>query len=144
MNDRRYILGADLIIRPVSGNVVREIKTSTDSTSWEVLLVVANDDAIDVLTVLRRAYQDGREDRSAEVTDPRDLRAWLDEQAGFAQCSGDDHSDMPGETALEQAHRRRCGSPAAPEEAGPGIFPQTHRGQGTASGCTARTHAYMA
>src|ERR1700735_3768811 len=105
MNDRRYILGADPIIRPVSGNVVREIKTSTDRTSWEVLLVVANDDAIDVLTVLRRASQDGREDRSAELTDPRDLRAWLDEQAEVARSAGDDHSDTRGETALEQAHR---------------------------------------
>jgi hypothetical protein len=32
------------------------------------------------------------------------LRAWLDEQAALEQSLGDDYSDSPGETALEQAH----------------------------------------
>lgn len=50
-----------------SGRVVRVVKERTDDGPWREFLAVASDDAMDVLAALRRAYQDGREDRAGEM-----------------------------------------------------------------------------
>ena len=62
---RRYQLAAD----PVRGRGMqpaREILEITDGRR-DVILVVADSDAFDTLEVLRRVYQDGREDRAADL-----------------------------------------------------------------------------
>ena len=60
---REYKLAGDPYITPVSGQVRREILEFADGLLYGIL-VVANDDAMDVLEALRRAYQDGREDNA--------------------------------------------------------------------------------
>lgn len=66
MARREYILASDPPVRRRNGRVVREVMERESGSPWRVILVVANDDAVDVLTALRRAYQDGREDRAEE------------------------------------------------------------------------------
>ena len=61
---REYKLAADPIVTNY-GAARREILQFTDGHR-EVIAVVSNDDAMDVLDALRRAYQDGREDRGGE------------------------------------------------------------------------------
>jgi hypothetical protein len=116
MTTREYILAANPIIRPVSGQMVREVKERTDGGPWQVILVVAQDDAMDVWTALRRAYSDGREDRSAEVVDPRNLREHLEREAATEQELGDGCTSDPaatGDAALHwgraEAYRRVVG-----------------------------------
>jgi hypothetical protein len=71
---REYKLAADPAITPVSGQVRREILEITDDRR-KVILVVANDDALDVRDALERAYQDGRESRAEEVGELHDRLA---------------------------------------------------------------------
>ena len=61
---RTYKLAADPIERR-DLPPVREILEFADGHR-SVFAVVANDDALDVLQAIRRAYQDGREDRAEE------------------------------------------------------------------------------
>lgn len=53
-------------IRRHRSPVRREILQITHDGHREVILVVADEDAVDVLTALCRAYQDGRDDRGQE------------------------------------------------------------------------------
>ena len=59
---REYKLAAGPITSYHNG-VRREIIQIDGDGHREVFAVVSNDDAIDVLEAIRRAYQDGREDR---------------------------------------------------------------------------------
>ena len=70
---REYKLAGDPYITPVSGQVRREILEFADGLLYGIL-VVANDDAMDVLEALRRAYQDGREDNAAMLGSEGRLR----------------------------------------------------------------------
>lgn len=66
MTDREYILAADPFVQPVSGRMMREVMERTDGGPWQVIVVAGQDEAVDVLTALRRACQDGREDKAQE------------------------------------------------------------------------------
>lgn len=103
MTTREYILAADPVAWNGHGTAMREIKERAGSGDWQPVFYVADDNSIDVLDALRRAYQDGREDRSAEITDPRDLLAHLKREAATEQEMGDDYGDLGTED--EQAHR---------------------------------------
>ena len=63
--NREYKLAADPIKPGGPLTYRREILQITDDGHREVIAVVSNKDAIDVLEVIRRAYQDGREDNAA-------------------------------------------------------------------------------
>jgi hypothetical protein len=58
---REYKLAADPYVTSVSGQVRREIVEITEDGHRSVILVVANDDAVDVLEALWRAYEAGRD-----------------------------------------------------------------------------------
>ena len=60
---REYKLAADPF-RPGDGRLRREILQITDDGRREVFAAVGNEDALDVLEAIRRAYQDGREDNA--------------------------------------------------------------------------------
>ena len=62
---REYKLSGDPFVTQ-AGQIRSEVLEITDGHR-SVILVVSNDDAVDVLEALRRAYQDGREDRSCEA-----------------------------------------------------------------------------
>lgn len=64
MSTREYKLAADPI--QWKRGVMREILEFTDGQR-KVILAVPHDDAMDVLEAIRRAYQDGWEDRSGEL-----------------------------------------------------------------------------
>jgi hypothetical protein len=65
MAGREYKLVTDTFLTQ-AGQVRREIVEITDDGHRSVILVVANDDALDVRDALARAYRDGREDRGSE------------------------------------------------------------------------------
>jgi hypothetical protein len=66
MSTREYKMAADPI--EFRGGQMREIKEFTDGMPPRVILVVPNDMlTVDIVGALRRAYQDGREDRSEEL-----------------------------------------------------------------------------
>lgn len=93
MPNRDYILAADPFT-PGDGRTRRHIKERVDDGPWHSLTAVGNEDAMDVLDLLRRAYRDGREDRSAEVINPRTLRVYLATQRAIQQELGDGHDEM--------------------------------------------------
>jgi hypothetical protein len=66
VSKREYIV-TDNYIRPVNGQVRHVISERVDGGPWQAFVDVLSDDAMDVLGALRRAYQDGREDRSGEL-----------------------------------------------------------------------------
>ena len=65
--ERDWKLAAAPFITPVAGQTRREILEFADGRQ-RVTLTVSNDDAVDVLEALRRAYQAGREDTAAGLT----------------------------------------------------------------------------
>lgn len=72
MTSREYILAANPITWPTwpeGGRKERDIRTRADGGEWQVAVVVADEDSVGALGALRRAYQDGREDRSTEMLD---------------------------------------------------------------------------
>ncbi len=60
---RTYKLAADPF-RPGDGRLRREILQFTDDGRSEVFAAVGNEDAMDVLEAIRRAYEHGREDNA--------------------------------------------------------------------------------
>ena len=66
MSKREYIITGNYI-RPVNGQSRVIISERAGGGPWLAYVDVLSDDAGDVLTALRRAYQDGREDRSEEL-----------------------------------------------------------------------------
>ena len=66
MSTREYIITSDYI-RPVNGQARHVISERVDGGPWQAYVDVLSDDAADVLTALRRAYQDGRYDRTQEL-----------------------------------------------------------------------------
>lgn len=66
MSTREYIITSDYV-RPVNGQTRQVISERVDGGPWQAFVDVLSDDSFDVLRVLRRAYQDGREDRSEEL-----------------------------------------------------------------------------
>ena len=60
---REYKLAAEPFT-PGDGRQRRHILQFTDDGRREVIAAVGNDDAMDVLDLIRRAYQDGREDNA--------------------------------------------------------------------------------
>ena len=67
MSAREYIITGDPYVRPSTGQMRWVISERTDGGQWLAVADVAKDDAMDVLGALRRAYRDGREDRSEEL-----------------------------------------------------------------------------
>lgn len=67
MSTREYIGSSEPYTVPVTGQVRRIINERVDGGPWRGFVDVAADDVMDVLGALRRAYQDGREDRSEEL-----------------------------------------------------------------------------
>jgi hypothetical protein len=67
MSTREYIITGDPYVRPSTGQMRWVISERTDGGPWLAFADVAKDDAMDVLEVVRRAYRDGREDRSEEL-----------------------------------------------------------------------------
>jgi hypothetical protein len=65
MSTREYKLAGD----PVQWSIgpMREVLEFIDGQSRMVIAVVPDGAAMDVLEVVRRAYRDGREDRSEEL-----------------------------------------------------------------------------
>ena len=61
-------------VPPQCCQVRRVINERTDDGPWQALVDVAADDVMDVLGALRRAYQDGQEDRSGGLLAPEGER----------------------------------------------------------------------
>ena len=112
--NREYILSGHPYVQQGTGRHVHEVKERTDGAPWQVVLVVANDDAVDVLEALRRAYSDGREDH-AEDTDVQSrqhwkaLKDWLEDRIQSLTADADDWavSDRMAKTFQDKADTYR-------------------------------------
>jgi hypothetical protein len=72
MTTRHYKLAARPVHRGTGRPKLREIFEHTDGMPPQVVVVVADADAMDVRQALERACQDGREDRAGEIMALRD------------------------------------------------------------------------
>lgn len=115
---REYKLAAEPFITPVSGQVRREILELADGHR-SVILVVSNDDAVDVLEALWRAYQAGREDQAADLTIARNDVIRIVPESGPEQTMLVSHvehhiitlADLDGDEPLEPLMTTHQGRP---------------------------------
>jgi hypothetical protein len=110
MPKRTYILSGHPYVQQVTGRHVHEVKERTDGAPWQVVLVVANDDAVAVLEALHRAYTDGREDHAedADVQAQERWKALKDWLAGRIRSLESDAGDWKEHAYMAEVFRAKA------------------------------------